>query len=570
MKKLEQRLRRALFMVPYLATKGSEGVLVSEAPSMEQDMPSSLPWGTDTDSSNTEFHVSPLPQHGHTLMDKRPSTLQYSGCMQSPVISKTSYLAGLQCPKLLWHHFNRPDAFPPIDAATQALFDQGAQVGALAKRLFPTGLEIGAGTIEKDAVDELSRAALPRRLPLFEAGFIAGCAYARADVLVPVGRDLWDVVEVKGTTKAKDVHVHDLALQRHVYEGAGLSIRRCSVMHLDPEYVRRGEIDARKLFAKTDLTNDVDEVVGSVGRDLKKMVRIIGQQRSPDVDIGPQCSDPYECPLRAMCWKAMPKHSVFTLTHVGPKAFQWFHHGIARLKDIPRDTPVNAKQEIQLRATRSRRAQVDRDALREFLDSFEYPLHFLDFETINPAIPVWDITSPYQQVPFQFSLHIVNSPGGKPVRHAFLADGTADPRPEILARLKRHLGRRGSIVAYNASFEKNVLRACSEAYPAFATWWTKVEPRVVDLVQPFRSFHYYHPDQCGSASIKAVLPALTGKGYAGMEIADGATANQEFLRITFRKASAAERRRVRAALEKYCALDTEGMVWIVRALDKLV
>ncbi|MGO9291596.1 MAG: DUF2779 domain-containing protein [Polyangia bacterium] len=485
------------------------------------------------------------------------------------MISKSSYMAGLQCPRLLWHKFNQPDAFPPVDATTQAIFDQGAQVGELAKQLFPKGLEIGAGVIKKDAIDELSRAAVSRRLPLYEAGFIAGCAYARADVLVPVGRNQWDIVEVKSTTEAKEVHVSDLALQRHVYEGAGLDIRRCFVMHLDSEYVRRGEIEPPKLFAKTDVTADVDDVVGSVGGELKKMVRIIGQRRAPDMEIGPHCSDPYECPLRATCWKAVPKHSVFTLTHVGKKAFDWFHDGITHLQDLPRDIPVNAKQEIQLRAVRSRHAQVDSDALREFLDGLEYPLHFLDFETINPAIPVWDITSPYQQVPFQFSLHIVDSPGGKLVHHAFLADGTADPRPEILARLKRLLGQRGSIIAYSASFEKNALRACGEAYPAFAAWWAKAEPRVVDLLQPFRSFHYYHPDQCGSASLKAVLPAVTGKGYAEMEIADGATASQEFLRITFGKVSAAERRKVRAALEKYCGLDTEGMVWIVKALDRL-
>jgi hypothetical protein len=503
-------------------------------------------------------------------MDTTPSTPRYSQRVKSPVISKSSYMAGLQCPRLLWHKFNQPDVFTPVDAATQAIFDQGARVGVLAKQLFPKGIEIGAGVIKKDAVDQLSRAAVSKRLPMFEAGFIAGRAYARADVLVPVGRDQWDIVEVKSTTKTKDEHVNDLALQRHVYEGVGLGIRRCFVMHLNSEYVRRGEIDLHKLFAKTDVTGDVDDVVGDVGSELKKMVRIIGQQRAPNMEIGPHCSEPYECPLCATCWKAVPKHSVFTLTHVGPKAFDWFHDGIARLQDLPDDTPINAKQEIQLRAIRSRRAQVDRDALRAFLDSLEYPFHFLDFETINPAIPVWNITSPYQQVPFQFSLHIVNSPGAKPEHHGFLAEGTADPRPEILARLKRHLGQRGSIVAYSASFEKNALRACTDAYPAFAAWWARAESRVVDLLQPFQSFHYYHPDQCGSASLKAVLPALTGKGYADMEIADGATASQEFLRITFGEASAAEHRKVRAALEKYCALDTEGMVWIVKALDRLV
>jgi hypothetical protein len=490
--------------------------------------------------------------------------------MQPPLISKTRYLAGLQCPKLLWYHFNQPNAFPPVDTATQALFDQGSQVGAVAKTLFPKGIELGAGVVKKTTVDELSRAALPKRRPMFEAGFISGCAYARADVLVPVGRDEWDVVEVKSTTKAKDVHISDLALQRHVYEKAGLPIRRCFVMHLNNQYVRQGEIDARKLLTQTEVTAEVDEAVGDVDGALKKMVAVIGQKKAPEVDIGPQCSDPYDCPLTEMCWKSVPKHSVLTLTHAGAKAFEWFHDGITHLGDLPDDTSVTAKQAIQLRAVRSRRAQVDRDAIRGFLDGLEYPLYFLDFETINPAIPVWDQSRPYQQVPFQFSLHIVNKPGSKPEHHAFLADSTADPRPEILARLKRHLGQCGSIVAYNASFEKNALRSCSEAYPAFAAWWTKTEPRVVDLLQPFRNFDYYHPDQDGSASMKAVLPAMTGKGYEDMEIGDGATASLEFARITFGKVTAAERKRVRAALEKYCGLDTEGMVKIVEKLSMLV
>ena len=491
------------------------------------------------------------------------------GEVRVPLISKTRYLAGLQCPKLLWYHFNQPDALPPVDVATQAIFDQGKEVGTLAKTLFPKGLEVGEGVIKKIAVDELSRAALPKRRPMFEAGFISGCAYARADVLLPVGRDGWDVVEVKSTTKAKDVHISDLALQRNVYEHAGLPVRRCFVMHLNNEYVRQGEIDARKLLTQTEVTAEVDEAVGDVDGALKKMVAVIGQKKAPAGDIGPQCSEPYDCPLTEMCWKSVPKHSVLTLTHAGAKAFEWFHDGITHLRDLPEDISVTAKQAVQLRAVRSGRAQVDRDALREFLDGLEYPLYFLDFETINPAIPVWDQTRPYQQVPFQFSLHIVNKPGGKPDHHAFLADGTADPRPEILARLQRYLGQSGSIVAYNASFEKNALRSCSEAYPAFTAWWTKTEPRVVDLLQPFRNFDYYHPDQGGSASMKAVLPALTGKGYEDMEIADGGTASLEFMRITFGKVTAAERKKVRAALEKYCGLDTEGMVRIVEKLAKL-
>jgi hypothetical protein len=502
------------------------------------------------------------------MTTKTPEHRDSNG-VQPLLISKSRYQAGLQCPKLLWYRFNQQDAFPPVDAATQARFDQGTQVGSLAKRLFPKGIEICAGVIKRSTVDERSRAALPERRPLFEAGFIAGSAFARADVLVPVDRGQWDLVEVKSSTTVKPEHISDMALQRHVYAEAGLRIRRCAVMHVNTEYVRQGEIDARKLLTKTDVTSEVNEAVASVGGELERMVAIIKQKRPPAVDIGPHCEAPYECPLKDRCWKAVPTHSVFTLTHAGAKAFAWYQDGISHLRDIPRDTRLTPAQVIQIRAVHSREAQVNCDALREFLGALEYPLYFLDFETISPAIPVWDGTRPFQQVPFQFSLHIVSKPGAKPVHHGFLAEGTADPRPKILAHLKRLLGSRGSIVAYSATFEKGALRASSDAYPAFAAWWALNEPRVVDLLPPFRSFHYYHPDQCGSASLKNVLPALTDESYEDMEIADGVTASQEFMRITFGRVPAAERKRVRASLEEYCALDTEGMVTIVEKLSEL-
>jgi hypothetical protein len=339
-------------------------------------------------------------------------------------------------------------------------------------------------------------------------------------------------------------------------------------MHLNSKYVRSGEIDPRKLLNTTDVSDDVLKAGDKVGSALKKMVAVAGQRKPPTVDIGPQCTSPYECPLKEDCWKPVPQHSVFTLTRLGMKAFDWYHDGNIKLRDLPDDVSLNAKQAIQVRCVRSKRPHIDRKAIRAFLDTLEYPLYFLDFETINLAIPAWDQTSPYQQVPFQFSLHILKQPGGKPEHRSFLADGPTDPRREILALLKRYLGQKGSIVAYNATFEKAALRASSEVCPAFAPWWNQTEARVVDLLKPFRDFHYYHPNQCGSASIKVVLPAITGKGYEDMEIADGGTASSEFARITFGDVSAAERKKVRGALEKYCALDTEGMVRIVEKLSE--
>ena len=212
---------------------------------------------------------------------------------------------------------------------------------------------------------------------------------------------------------------------------------------------------------------------------------------------------------------------------------------------------------------------VNQHALAEFLSGLEYPLHFLDFETFGTAIPLFDSLRPYQQIPFQFSLHVVRAPGAKPEHVMFLADGRHDPRPEFMLRLRDAIARTGSIVAFNAAFELGRLRDCCEALPNFAPWLKGVANRVVDLLNPFRSFHYYHPDQEGSASMKAVLPALTGRGYEGLAIQEGATASLEFLRITFGEVSEVERQRVRRQLEEYCGQDTEGMIWIVDALADL-
>ncbi len=177
---------------------------------------------------------------------------------------------------------------------------------------------------------------------------------------------------------------------------------------------------------------------------------------------------------------------------------------------------------------------------------------------------------PYLQIPFQFSLHVVRASGAKPEHVMFLANGQHDPRPEFMLKLREAIGRAGSIVAYNAAFELGRLKECCEAMPNFAPWLESVAGRVVDLLDPFKSFHYYHPDQEGSASMKAVLPALTGRGYEGLAIQEGGAASLEFLRVTFGEVSEAERRRVRRQLEEYCGQDTEGMIWIVDALRALV
>ncbi len=488
----------------------------------------------------------------------------------APYVSKSKFLWGLQCPKLLWHAYNAKDLIPERDAQQQAFFDQGHEVGALGKKLYPDGVEVGENVTDLEETVRLTREALRTRKPLFEAAFATNGAYCRTDILVPATNGAWDVIEVKSTTSVKDVHLHDLAFQTWVLAQAGVAVRRCFLLHINPDFVRHGPVEPRRLFVAVELTDQVSNLTRTVEDALDDQFKVIRQPQHPEVRIGPHCGDPYPCPLQDLCWGLLPKHSVLDLYRGTKKGFGLLDQGVTLLKDIPDDTKLTASQAIQKATAISGQPHINRHALAEFLSGLEYPLHFLDFETFGTAIPLFDHVRPYQQIPFQFSLHVVRASGAKPEHVMFLADGQQDPRPEFMLRLRDAIGRAGSIVAYNAAFELGRLKECCEAMPNFAPWLEGVASRVVDLLDPFKSFHYYHPDQEGSASMKVVLPALTGRGYEGLAIQEGGTASLEFLRVTFGVVSEAERRRVRRQLEEYCGQDTEGMIWIVDALRALV
>jgi hypothetical protein len=486
-----------------------------------------------------------------------------------PYISKSKFLWGLQCPKLLWYAYNAKEQIPEPDASTQAIFDQGHDVGALAKKMFPDGVEVGAGVLDLDETIRLTKSAFKLRKPLFEAAFSANGGYCRTDILRPAPQNAWDIIEVKSTTSVKEVHLEDLGFQKWVLASAGLKIRNCYLMHINSDFVRQGKIDPKKFFTLADVTDQAANPEQQVTNKLADMFKVIRQRRHPDIQIGSHCDDPYTCALHDHCWKFLPSHSVFDLYRGAKKGFDLLEQGIEALGDIPDDFELTANQAIQKQVAISGKPYVNKKAIAKFLAQLEYPVSYLDFETFGTAIPLFDGLHPYQQVPFQFSLHSVRALGAKPEHIMFLAEGRHDPRPAFMLKLRDAVSRTGSIVAYHAPFEQSRLKECCAALPKFSPWLKTVEGRVVDLLGPFRSFDYYHPEQHGSASMKAVLPALTGKGYEGLEIQEGSTASNEFLRVTFGDVPAEERRRVREQLEEYCGRDTEGMIWITDALRRI-
>ncbi|MFC1935125.1 DUF2779 domain-containing protein [Chloroflexota bacterium] len=483
------------------------------------------------------------------------------------LLSKTKYLTGLQCPRLIWIEIHEPGNIPETDPVTQHVFDQGHLVGELAKKLFPEGINISTDNFMGNIYR--TKDLLQERKPLFEAGILVGKLYSRVDVLSPADEEGWDIVEVKSSTSVKDVHINDVTFQRYCCSQLGLNIRKCSLVLINNQYVRDGEINPESFFNIHDVTDQVEEASVGIQDRIDRILEVISQETCPEMIIGPHCRDPYECALTD-CWDSLPEHNIFSLYYGGKKSFAMYDSGILTVGEIPDDYKLNDKQRIQRACVASGEPHVNREAIGNFLSSLEYPLYYLDFETIGPAVPLFDGASPYQNIPFQFSVHVVQHEHSSPEHYSYLASGTNDPRPALLIELKKVLGDSGSIITYNKGFEEGILRDLVVVFPEYVDWINQICSRLVDLLVPFRNFDYYHPAQKGSASLKTVLPVITGKGYEDLDIADGQLASITFLAATYGDMPEEEKGKVMSDLEEYCGRDTEGMIWIVERLKEVV
>lgn len=480
-------------------------------------------------------------------------------------LSKSDYKIGLECPGLLWMKYHYPEKIPPHPLSLLKRFDEGHLVGQMAKKLFPEGVDIP----ERDNLQNmvLTKELLPQRKVLFEAGILVDNLYARADILVPAGKDAWDIIEVKSSTKVKkDEHFPDVAFQRYVYEKSGLKIRKCYVMVLNSEYVRKGEIDLQQIFVKEEVTEKILPYLAEVPTNVKFLGEIIQSPVFPNSAQKNYCTDPKGCLVKEECWGFLPEHHVFNLYN-SRKAMQLFQKGILALRDVPEEYLSNDQQKIQWQCEKTGKVHFDKKRIQAFLKTIQEPACYLDFETCAFAIPGFSGTRPYQRMPFQFSLHVV----GKKTEHLeYLHDGKDDPRPGFLTALKKSLPSSGSVLVYFEGFEGSVLKELARDFPEYLGWVDSVLPRFVDLHKPFKEFWYYNPKQQGSASLKKVLPALVGKGYEGMAIQDGDCATIAYLDMTFGKMTAEMKQKTREDLLKYCGLDTEGMVWMVNEMKNQI
>ena len=477
-------------------------------------------------------------------------------------LSKSRFTTGLQCHKLLWWRVHDREA-PELVAAPeqQAVFDIGHLVGERAQGEFAGGVLVDAPYDDFATRVARTRAAMASgALAIFEASFFEDDIFVAVDVLERTPRG-WVLVEVKSTTKVKPQHLPDVAIQAHVLRRAGLEVERVEVMHLNRACRYP---DLSNLFTRADVTAEVDDIL-NLGRTAAAQLAMLAGPR-PDVRPGAQCHKPYTCAFLARCWAPAPEHHVSTLYRMGGKAAQFEAQGYTTILDLPDDVELSWVADRQRRAVKEGRLIVE-PTLREALAPLRSPYAVLDFEAVQPAIPVWQGCRPYDQVPAQFSCDVVDA-AGHVVHHEWLADGGDDPRPEVAERVVDACRGAETVVAYNATFEGLVLRELAEAVPAHAADLTAIETRLIDALPLVRD-HVYHPAFGGSFSLKAVLPALvSGMHYDDLDVAGGRAATIELARQMFEREalSGEERERMRSALRRYCAQDTLG---VVRLLDRL-
>jgi hypothetical protein len=450
--------------------------------------------------------------------------------MKKHILSKSTFMAGIQCQKRLYLSKFRRELLPEEDEQQQAVFDAGTDAGLLAQQLFPNGIDASPLTPYEYQKSVLkTQSYLMTNDVIYEACFQYEGALCAIDILVRK-EDLWYAFEVKGTNNVKPQHTSDAAFQYYVMTKAGLPVGDISIVHFNREYVRRGGLDVQALFTSTSILNDVIALQDWIEENIDVLKTMLAAKVEPVVEVGPHCSQPYECPFIAHCWKDVVKEET---------------------------------EELSTEAT------VDTTSLQDFISELQYPLFYFDFETVNYGIPPYDESSPWQQLPFQYSLHKQTEPNGPCVHSEYLGNGKDDPREALILQLIKDLGKNGSILAWHAQFEVTCLKGLIRNFPKYEKPLQAIIDRMVDLKIPF-SKKWIDISACeGSASIKVVLPVFIPElSYEDLDIQEGMTASYVYSQLPYQ--DEASQQIQRQQLLEYCKLDTLAMVRIFEKMNQLI
>ena len=494
-------------------------------------------------------------------------------------LSKSTYVKGCQCEKALWLNKHKPELKDKITDKQQHIFDNGHAVGYLAQKLFPNGIDLEQNYNHRDyetSLQKMTELLKLENVSIYEAPFLYNEVLSIMDVLnIKDGKAI--AYEVKSSTSVTDCYLKDCALQYYVMTHSGLQLEDFNIVYVNNQYVKNGELDLNEFFIIESVLERILELQPDVEANIEKFKSVLELAEVPEIGIGPQCEDPYTCPFKSHCWKNVPEYSVFNIAFLkADKKFQLYNNGIVDIVDVPDDYKLSARQRLQVDTEKFQTSIIQETAITNFLNSVTYPLYFVDFESIMPTIPIWDQSKPYQQIAFQYSLHVQQEPNG-PIEHfEFLAENdlNVDPRIGFFVQLYNDLEcgnferHHGDVIVYNAAFERTVLLKIAEDFPYLAEYVAKIIPRFKDLMSVFQNQYYLTPEMKGRYSIKNVLPALCPElSYNDLEITKGDQVTSIFENL-YNETDEEKVEHQRKALLEYCKMDTLAMVKIFQHLTE--
>lgn len=493
--------------------------------------------------------------------------------------SKSKYTCFMQCPKMLWLNTYHKE-LAKEDAATKDRMDTGNVVGDLAMGLFGNFEEMTAynkeGNLDHPQMLRNTADAMKRVVEnICEAAFAYNGLYCAVDILRKE-KDGYAIYEVKSSTSPKHVYIVDVSYQKYVLEKCGVKVTGTYIVTINNQYVFNGTLDIQQLFKIHDVWNEVEKECdyNALEARLAYAEEVLASKDEPNVDIGLQCRDPYNCAYWEYCSRHIPTPSVFDIYGMHyPTKVKLYKQGVIKFEDVKRVAKLNEKQIRQIDfVLEDKPPHVDKKKLKNFLDGLYYPLYFLDFETMRYVVPELVNSRPYQQIPFQYSLHYIEKENGEVQHKEFLGISGEDPRRALAERLVADIPQNACVLTFNDTFERTRCTELATLFPDLSEKLLGIRDNIQDLLDPFRTGYYYNKDVGNSFSIKVILPALfPGDPDLDYHNLDGVHNGGEAMTIfpLIKDMPPAEQEIVRKQLLEYCKLDTYAMVKIWQKLREL-
>lgn len=490
-------------------------------------------------------------------------------------LSKSKYCNAVQCPKMLWLKTYRPELFDD-SVMNESVLVTGNEVGDLAMGLFGDYTEVTEYTDERIDIKKMlvrTEEEIQKGTHIIcEASFSYEGNYCAVDILKNHGDNNVEIYEVKSSTSIHDIYYDDAAYQNYVLTNLGYNVQKVCIVHIDSSYVRHGDLELNKLFKINDVTDIVKGKYEEVGRYIRYLQSYIEATDEPEKDISMDCYSPYDCGFYRYCSRNLPSPNVFDIASLQKRmAFKLYNSGILSFEDVYQKNAVKENYMIQVEhELKDCEPYIDKAFIKGFMHTLSYPIYFLDFETCQFAIPQYDDSKPYQQIPFQYSLHYIEHENGELLHKEFLAYPGKDPRRDLAEALCRDIPENVCVTAYNMGFEKGRIKEMAELFPDLSDHLMNIRENIKDLMIPFQKKKYYSKAMQGSYSIKYVLPALfpddPSLDYHNLEgVHKGDEASQTFIRMQTMEKDELEV--WRGYLLKYCCLDTYAMV---KVWEKLI